>query len=75
MDLKLVREEAIEGTNRAFSGTSRGSCPTEDSEEWEAEYRRQFELAKKRHAIDRPRCTGCGARLPRRRRNRRIGPN
>jgi hypothetical protein len=53
MDLKLVREEAIEGTTRFFWDT-RGFVPDEESEEWEAEYRRQFELAKKRHASGAP---------------------
>ena len=28
--------------------------PDEDSDEWEDEYRRQFELAKKRHAAEPP---------------------
>ena len=53
MDLKLVREEAIEGTTRFFWDT-RGFVPDEDSEEWEAQYRRQFDLAKKRHADGAP---------------------
>jgi hypothetical protein len=53
MDLKLVREEAIEATNRAFWDRS-GFVPDEDSDEWEDEYRRQFDLAKKRHANDGP---------------------
>ena len=53
MDLKLVREEAIEGTTRFF-WDNRGFVPSEDSEEWEAEYRRQFELAKARHANGEP---------------------
>ena len=53
MDLKLVREEAIEATNRAFWDRS-GFVPDEDSDEWEDEYRRQFDLAKKRHATDPP---------------------
>src|SRR6516162_545452 len=53
MDLKLVREEAIEATNRAFWDRS-GFVPDEDSDEWEDEYRRQFEQAKKRHAADPP---------------------
>jgi hypothetical protein len=53
MDLKLVREEAIEATNRAFWDKS-GFVPDEDSDEWEDEYRRQFDLAKKRHATARP---------------------
>jgi hypothetical protein len=52
MDVKLVREEAIEATNRAFWDRS-GFVPDEDSDEWEDEYRRQFELAKKRHVADR----------------------
>jgi hypothetical protein len=49
MDLRLVREEAIERTTRFF-WDNRGFVPSEDSDEWEAEYRRQFELAKARHA-------------------------
>ena len=49
MDLKLVREEAITETARFF-WDNRGFVPSEDSDEWEAEYRRQFELAKSRHA-------------------------
>ncbi len=47
MDLKLVREAAIEGTSRFF-WDKQGFVPDEESEEWEAEYRRQFELAKQR---------------------------
>jgi len=49
MDLKAVRAEAIEATTRSFWDKS-GFVPDEDSEEWEAEYRRQFEQAKRRHA-------------------------
>jgi hypothetical protein len=49
MDLQAVREEAIEATTRAF-WQKNGSVPDQDSEEWEAEYRRQFEQAKRRHA-------------------------
>ena len=49
MDLKAVREEAIEATTRSFWDKS-GFVPDEDSEEWEEEYRRQFEEARKRHA-------------------------
>src|SRR6266403_5259384 len=55
MDLRVVREEAIEATTRAFWDKN-GFVPDEDSDEWEAEYRRQFEQAKKRHA------TGQGAK-------------
>lgn len=49
MDLKALREEAIEATGRFFA-EHRDVVPDQDSEEWEAEYRRQFELAKKRAA-------------------------
>jgi hypothetical protein len=49
MDLRSVREEAIEATNRFFAD-KQGFVPAEDSEEWEAEYRRQFARAKARHA-------------------------
>ncbi len=49
MDLKAVREEAIEATTRSFWDKN-GFVPDEDSEEWEEEYRRQFDQAKKRHA-------------------------
>lgn len=51
MDLKLVREQAIEATNRAFWDRD-GFVPDEDSDEWEDEYRRQFDLAKKRHTAE-----------------------
>ena len=53
MDLKSVREEAIEATTRAFWDKN-GFVPDQDSEEWEAEYRRQFAVAKKRHATGAP---------------------
>lgn len=48
MDLKLVREEAIAATARFFAAEG-GLVPDEDSDEWETEYRRQFELARERH--------------------------
>jgi hypothetical protein len=53
MDLKSVREEAIEATNRFFVD-QQGFVPDEDSEEWEREYRRQFERVKARYATERP---------------------
>jgi hypothetical protein len=53
MDLRSVREEAIEATNRFFAD-KQGFVPDEDSEEWEGEYRRQFERAKARHAAGPP---------------------
>ena len=52
MDLKVVREEAIEATTRAFWDKS-GFVPDHDTEEWEEEYRRQFEQVKTRHAAGR----------------------
>ncbi len=48
MNLQVVREEAIEATTRALWDKN-GFVPDEDSDEWEAEYRRQFEQAKRRH--------------------------
>jgi len=53
MDLKAVREQAIEATTRAF-WEKNGFVPDEDSEEWEEEYRRQFDQAKRRHEAGRP---------------------
>jgi hypothetical protein len=53
MDLKSVREEAIEAATRTLWEKS-GLVPDQDSEEWEEEYRRQFELAKKRYATEPP---------------------
>jgi hypothetical protein len=53
MDLKSVREAAIEATTRSFWDKN-GFVPDEDSDEWEEEYRRQFEQAKRRHATGAP---------------------
>jgi hypothetical protein len=53
MDLKVVREEAIEATTRAF-WDKHGFVPDQDSDEWEEEYRRQFEQVRKRHATGQP---------------------
>jgi hypothetical protein len=53
MDLKAVREEAIEAATRAFWDKN-GFVPDQDSDEWEEEYRRQFEQIKRRHATGRP---------------------
>jgi hypothetical protein len=49
MDLKAVRDEAIEATTRAFWDRD-GFVPDQDSDEWEEEYRRQFEQVRRRHA-------------------------
>jgi hypothetical protein len=48
MDVKALREEALEETARFFLDTL-GYLPDPDSEEYEEQYRRQFALAKKRH--------------------------
>lgn len=53
MDLKAVREEAIEATTRAFWDRS-GFVPDQDSDEWEAEYRRQFARARTRQSAGAP---------------------
>ncbi|MGH7052576.1 MAG: hypothetical protein ACREFK_10130 [Stellaceae bacterium] len=66
MDLNSVREAAIEATNRFFADKD-GLVPDADSEEWEAEYRRQFERVKARHAAGPPsgaRPAGAPAALP-----------
>ena len=63
MDLKLVREAAIEGTSRFF-WDKQGFVPDEDSEEWEAEYRRQFELAKQRQTVAAAPPNGAAPRPP-----------
>ena len=49
MDLKALRSEALEATRRFFIDRD-GILPDEGSDEWEAEYHRQFELAKRRAA-------------------------
>jgi len=57
MDLKALRNEALEATSRFF--LERGDIlPDEDSDEWEAEYHRQFELAKRRAAARRAAAPG-----------------
>jgi hypothetical protein len=52
MDLKALKEEAAEATARFFLD-KHGFVPSEDSEDWEDEYRRQFEFVKKRLATKR----------------------
>ena len=53
MDLNAVKEEAMEATARAFWDRD-GTVPDQDSDEWEEEYRRQFEQVRKRHATGQP---------------------
>ncbi|HTZ36665.1 MAG TPA: hypothetical protein VMB84_11610 [Stellaceae bacterium] len=50
MDLNQLKEAAIEATTRALQQRF-DVVPDEDSEEWEAEYRRQFALARERHGV------------------------
>src|SRR5215469_9735074 len=50
MDLNAVREQAIEATTRILYDRHNGVVPAEDSDEWEVEYRRQFEIARARQA-------------------------
>jgi hypothetical protein len=53
MDLKAVREEAIEATTRALWERD-GVVPDQDSEVWEEEYRRQFDQVRRRHTAGPP---------------------
>lgn len=53
MDAKLLRELALEETMRVFLDRQ-GFVPSDDSEEWEEEYRRQFDLAKRRTTAPHP---------------------
>jgi hypothetical protein len=50
MDLTQLKEAAIEATGRALQDKF-DIVPSEDSDEWEAEYRRQFALAKQRFGV------------------------
>lgn len=66
MDPKLVRDQAIAATARYF-WDNQGFEPDQDSEEWEAEYRRQFDLVKARSADAGPgvaASAAAGAALP-----------
>src|SRR5580704_13356022 len=51
MDLDTLREAAIEATARALV-EKHDIAPSEDSDEWEEEYRRQFAALKQRHGGD-----------------------
>jgi hypothetical protein len=48
MDLKELRDRALEATTRFFVDRD-GILPDQEGEEWEVEYRRQYDIAK-RHA-------------------------
>ena len=53
MDLHALREAAIEATSRALHDKL-GFVPSDESDEWEDEYRRQFALLKQRFATEAP---------------------
>jgi len=53
MDLAQLKEAAIAATVRALEAKF-DVVPDEDSDEWEAEYRRQFTLAKQRYGVTTP---------------------
>jgi len=53
MDLHALREAAIEATSRALHD-KHGFVPSDESDEWEDEYRRQFALLKQRFGADAP---------------------
>ena len=66
MDLTQLKDVAIDATARALEDRL-GIIPDEDSDEWEAEYRRQFALAKQRYGVTTPtvtRATGPALQLP-----------
>jgi hypothetical protein len=51
LDLNTLREAAIEATARALDDRL-GYVPSDDSDEWEEEYRRQFAVLRQRHGGD-----------------------
>jgi hypothetical protein len=53
MDLTALREATIEATARALHDKL-GFVPSEDTDEWEEEYRRQFTALKQRYATQPP---------------------
>jgi hypothetical protein len=53
MDLHALREAAIEATSRALHDKL-GFVPSDETDEWEDEYRRQFALLKQRFASEAP---------------------
>jgi hypothetical protein len=53
MDLQALRAAAIEATSRALHDRH-GFVPSDESDEWEEEYRRQFALLKQRFATEAP---------------------
>src|SRR3984957_8653291 len=53
MDLGQLKEAAIEATSRALQNKF-DIVPSEDSDEWEDEYRRQFALMKQKYGVGTP---------------------
>src|ERR1700728_1239955 len=53
MDLGQLKEAAIEATSRALQDKF-DIVPSEDSDEWEDEYRRQFALMKQKYGVGTP---------------------
>jgi len=53
MDLHALREAAIEATSRALHDKL-GFVPSDETDEWEDEYRRQFALLKRRFSSETP---------------------
>jgi hypothetical protein len=53
MDLQALREAAIEATSRALHD-KHGFVPSDETDEWEEEYRRQFAALKQRFATEAP---------------------
>lgn len=53
MDLQALREAAIEATSRALHDRH-GFVPSDETDEWEEEYRRQFALLKAHFATEAP---------------------
>ena len=51
MDLNTLREAAIEATARALDDRL-GYVPSDDSDEWEDEYRKQFAALRQLHGVD-----------------------
>jgi hypothetical protein len=67
MDLSQLKEAAVEATTRALQKKF-DVLPSEESDEWEDEYRRQFALAKQRYGVGVPTvarpATGPALQLP-----------
>jgi hypothetical protein len=60
LDVKSLKEQALAATARFFADTM-SVAPAEDSEEWEAEYRRQFDRLK---AAPAPSAAAAAAQIP-----------